>query len=146
MASIYGRLFSNHFFYFYTFKNINLVTKFGDKFYRCINVLFSYDFCLNHNFIFLIYKITTLFFKQASRLLLFLPVLQHLQFSGPVKIFSNKISFILYFRGPSCKSMSYFSDWLKPTLRHKARWCSPEIVQLERGTPPCELFSRSKAG
>lgn len=52
MASIYGRLFSNHFFYFYTFKNINLVTKFGDKFYRCINVLFSYDFCLNHNFIF----------------------------------------------------------------------------------------------
>lgn len=110
MAPIYGRLFSNHFFYFYTFKNINLVTKFGDKFYRCINVLFSYDFCLNHNFIFLIYKITTLFFKQASRLLLFLPVLQHLQFSGQVKIFSNKISFILYFRGPSCKSMSYFSD------------------------------------
>lgn len=53
---MYGRLFSNHFSYFDTFKNINLVAKFGYKFYRYINVSFSYDFCLNHNFIFLIYK------------------------------------------------------------------------------------------
>lgn len=106
MASMYGRVFSNHFSYFYTFKNINLVAKFGYKFYRYINVSFSYDFCLNHNLIFLIYKIATLFLKQASRL----PVLQHLLFSGQVKIFSNKIRFILYFRGPSGKSMSYFLD------------------------------------
>lgn len=56
---------------------------------------------------FSIYKIATLFSKQASRLLLFLPVLQHLQFSGQVKLFSNKIRFILYFRGPSCKGVKH---------------------------------------